>query len=541
MTSTHDSRERHGGPGGSGGSGTPADLLAAVRAGDRAARAGEVARARAVLAWLDAHPAESIRDAAGHGPDTGGALHGERALLLGGPGTPMIAEFCVADLGAALGTTTDSARILASDLLELRHRLPATWARVEALDLPLWRARRIATRTTVLDLDRAGAADRWLAPKAHRLGVPALDRTLTGLLRVQQAEAELVREAGGLEALALTDATTVHERLREQTRALSEAAAKLRNQQHVRIALPVQNRSGSPTAEDLAGLAWVDGRIDALDAADLDTSLDLIATRLAATAPAHTSEGCLRAQALGVLARGELVLPYDTSDADTAERPTDGAERIIDREHRTRATRELVLHVHLSAATLTRSTDGLMHAAGLATIESGPVRLVDEATVRAWAHAALADTGPTAGQTRLTIRPVLDLNEEHASTAYAPGPRLREQVILRDRTCVFPHCHRPARAADLDHIDPWHDPPDEPHRSGGSQPPQTCTDNLAALCRFHHRLKTHSGWTYRRTGPPTSPTYEWRSPTGRTYRRGPDGDVDDLGPRQPPGPLKPPV
>ncbi|QWC84938.1 hypothetical protein KLP28_15545 [Nocardioidaceae bacterium] len=289
MTSTHDSAE------GSGGSGTPADLLAAVRAGDRAARAGEVARARAVLAWLDAHPAESIHDAAGHGPDTGGALHGDRALLLGGPGTLMIAEFCVADLGAALGTTTDSARILASDLLELRHRLPATWARVEALDLPLWRARRIATRTTVLDLDRAGAADRWLALKAHRLGVPALDRTLTGLLRVQQAEAELVREAGGLEALALTDATTVHERLREQTRALSEAAAKLRNQQHVRIALPVQNRSGSPTAEDLAGLAWVDGRIDALDAADLDTSLDLIATRLAATAPAHTSDGCLRA------------------------------------------------------------------------------------------------------------------------------------------------------------------------------------------------------------------------------------------------------
>jgi hypothetical protein len=46
-------------------------------------------------------------------------------------------------------------------------------------------------------------------------------------------------------------------------------------------------------------------------------------------------------------------------------------------------------------------------------------------------------------------------------------------------------------------------------------PAQTNTLNLARLCRFHHRVKTHSAWTYRRRGPTT---LEWTSPHGRRYR-----------------------
>ncbi|MDP3966653.1 MAG: HNH endonuclease signature motif containing protein [Nocardioides sp.] len=84
-----------------------------------------------------------------------------------------------------------------------------------------------------------------------------------------------------------------------------------------------------------------------------------------------------------------------------------------------------------------------------------------------------------------------------------PPEWMREQVVLRDRTCVFPDCTRDARTADLDHI--------EPHVEGVGPPGQTTPANLAALCRRHHRLKTWTGWTYRRDGwaPDGRPLYEW--------------------------------
>ncbi|WP_426246700.1 HNH endonuclease signature motif containing protein [Nocardioides sp. LHG3406-4] len=103
---------------------------------------------------------------------------------------------------------------------------------------------------------------------------------------------------------------------------------------------------------------------------------------------------------------------------------------------------------------------------------------------------------------------VLDLHQPIVCDGYQPSARLREQVILRDRTCVFPWCTRPARGCDLDHI--------VPREHGGP----TSTANLAALCRRHHRLKTHSAWTYVRTGPAA---YTWTSPHGHTYVRDPAG------------------
>ncbi len=44
----------------------------------------------------------------------------------------------------------------------------------------------------------------------------------------------------------------------------------------------------------------------------------------------------------------------------------------------------------------------------------------------------------------------------------------------------------------------------------------TCSCNIAPLCRRHHRLKTHSGWSYDVLD---DATYLWRSPNGLTIRR----------------------
>ena len=54
------------------------------------------------------------------------------------------------------------------------------------------------------------------------------------------------------------------------------------------------------------------------------------------------------------------------------------------------------------------------------------------------------------------------------------------------------------------------------------QPGPTATSNLAALCRFHHRLKTHSAWHHRMTQPGV---FEWTSPHGHRFHRDPSGST----------------
>jgi hypothetical protein len=56
----------------------------------------------------------------------------ERAVRVGGPGTPEMAEFACAELGARLQLSPWSARRLIADALDARHRLPAIWTRVLA-------------------------------------------------------------------------------------------------------------------------------------------------------------------------------------------------------------------------------------------------------------------------------------------------------------------------------------------------------------------------------------------------------------------------
>ncbi len=121
----------------------------------------------------------------------------------------------------------------------------------------------------------------------------------------------------------------------------------------------------------------------------------------------------------------------------------------------------------------------------------------------------------------MTVRPVIDLHDQVSCPAYVVPDSIQEIVELRDRTCVFPHCTRPARASQKDHI--------EPFGAGGP----TSTDNLGCLCQHHHNLKTHTGWTYTMVEPGI---YLWRSPHGYTFLRDHEG-TQDLTPRpvDPPG------
>ncbi|GFZ91198.1 HNH endonuclease signature motif containing protein [Nesterenkonia alkaliphila] len=88
-------------------------------------------------------------------------------------------------------------------------------------------------------------------------------------------------------------------------------------------------------------------------------------------------------------------------------------------------------------------------------------------------------------------------------------PRLRDALIFRDGVCQHPGCTVPAERSDFDHKVPY-------ERDG-----PTSAENLWALCRRHHNMKSHG---YLLPPPPSTPwpppSRSGSSPPGRggTYR-----------------------
>ena len=237
-----------------------------------------------------------------------------------------------------------------------------------------------------------------------------------------------------------------------------------------------------PRPGDFAGTSWLEAAGDTQDLTAFYALVCEEAQRLGRLGDTDDYE-TRKAKALGLIAgrQDHLDLTGATGDAETPRRPV-----------RTN------LYVHVSLADLAT------HNVGSPVV--GEVERLGPATldlIRAWLADATA-----------RILPVLDLNRTDAAVQHDPPPRMRELVILRDRHCVFPRCGRDARQTDLDHIVPYL-PPDE-----GGPPGQTNPQNLAPLCRRHHRAKTFTGWDYHRT---RDGSYEWTSPHGHTWTVGPDG------------------
>ena len=253
----------------------------------------------------------------------------------------------------------------------------------------------------------------------------------------------------------------------------------------------------------------LEAEIDIADALDLDRVLAQGAATRAALG-STLSLGARRAQALGDLARTQSAL--DLAEARGGDDRSDLP-----------AAREVVLHAHFTATT-TDAADGEMTVFGpTGRLEEGQ-RLVLLDQVKAWC----ADS-----RTKVTIKPVIDLNTELSAPGYAIPDRIRDQIILRDGTCVFAWCSRPARDCDVDHVVP-HD--HDAEAEGRPQPGPTVTCNLAALCRHHHRLKTHTAWRYTVVGPGE---FEWTSPHGHRFHRDPTGSTAIEQPEQPEQPEPP--
>jgi hypothetical protein len=185
--------------------------------------------------------------------------------------------------------------------------------------------------------------------------------------------------------------------------------------------------------------------------------------------------------------------------------------------------RQVIIYVHLSEAALA-GTDPA------ARLERGD-SLVTVEQVRSWCGRP---------DTQVIIKPVIDLDTCTESATDQVSEAIKEQVALRDQTCVFPWCTRPARRCHPDTEEHAGEHPcDNDHIIARSRGGRTCSCNIAPLCRRHHRLKTHSPWTYTVVDPGT---YLWTSPHRYQYLRDPDGTTDvsrDRRPSRTPRPSEP--
>jgi hypothetical protein len=222
----------------------------------------------------------------------------------------------------------------------------------------------------------------------------------------------------------------------------------------------------------LDGTADLHARGDWKDLHDFEATVARVAAALKGEGDDRDLEA-RRARALGVL-------------ADPAQ-----ALALLEGRPAPAPTKQAVLYVHLS--------DLALSGADPLAVNETTGHNVLAAQVLEW----LART-----DTHVTIKPVIDLNEDLHTESYAIPDRLREQTKLINPTCVFAYCTIPARRCDCDHITAWDPGPDQ----GGP----TCSCNLAPLCRHHHRLKTLAGWKYYRIAPRV---FLWRDPTGHYYLR----------------------
>ena len=454
------------------------EVLDLARSQQRAEDDASARKLEAAALWADLHPAGSIH------PIASWSLPGiEHEEAIAGPGCPEVAEFCIAELGTVLGISTTAAKRLIGHSLELRHRLPRLWAAVHAGRVPAWRARLVAEATIhttpALTVESVAWVDAQITPYAAKVGPAQLERLVT-------------------EAIARQHPTEASDP--------DDPHPPCPDQRHVTV------HAGQV---GYGGTTQITAELDLADALDLDHALRAGAAELKSLGSAESLDA-RRSMALGHLARHQLALHLAAVDSAALDRDTVSGEASLP------AARALELHLHFNAS----QGDGLVIDT-FGQLDEGQ-RLVLLEQVKGWCGNS---------HTRVTLRPVIDLNTEIHTPGYVPTERQRDQIVLRDRTCVFPWCSHPARGCDLDHTTAY-DP--DAAAEGRAQPGPTTASNLGALCRRHHRLKTHGRWRVRQ---PASGVFEWTSPHGHTYRRDHTGTTrmsgradTDPDPPEPPDP-----
>ncbi|MGO1544426.1 MAG: DUF222 domain-containing protein [Gulosibacter sp.] len=136
------------------------------------------------------------------------------------------------------------------------------------------------------------------------------------------------------------------------------------------------------------------------------------------------------------------------------------------------------------------------------TLLSGRVDGTSPALLDGMLPMSFSEARQFAGEATSFERVLTDPITGHATCVdtYLPNRALRRFLQVRDRTCRFPGCVRPAAVSDLDHTTPFSE--------GG----ETSTRNLGHLCKGHHVQKHEKPWTVTNLG---GGVLQWQSPLGQ--------------------------
>ena len=416
--------------------------------------------------WAMAHPADRLDPAESAKPGR------EKAKLYGGEGTPEVTEFAAAEFGARMGRGTHAGRRHIAAALDLKLRLPRTWARVQALEVRDTYAIHLAEATRNLTLAEAA----WVDEETHEQADGRIPWTRFQTLvagKVAQAAPHLARE-------------------REERAARARFAKKL-------TPMPGDESAGM-------GTFMVRAPVPVIDA--LDAAITTLASRIERTLPASVTEAedaptadDLRVQAVALLAGG--LATGEGSDADLP----DLAELDL-RDLLPQTT--LVVHLYGGTSHTDPDTgDQVTVPPGRDHDETGqPLDLV----ARIDGHGAVSETWlreVLGHHTHIQVLPVLDIDGLAPVDAYEIPARHRRAVQLRHPVETFPHGYAASTSShvQIDHEVPWSRQP-----GGGA----TDVTNLGPLHTFHHRLKTHGGWQVRE---PYPGIHLWRDPHGGIHLR----------------------
>lgn len=373
---------------------TPAQVLARAEWAALDRRQAFVEEYDLALAWADLHGEAPAVEVDG----------GDRLVRLGGEGTPGVRDLCLAELAIARGEHLHATRSLLADLLDLRHRLPRTWAATQGLRLEPWVARKVA------------ALSRRLSPDAARI--------------VDTAVAEAAGQANG-RLLAIAEAKVIE----------ADEAARAAQLESARIATGVWLTSNR---DDAPGLRTVFARLQAADAVWVDATVQRVADLLAADADLravhHPELGErpgndeLRAAAFGWLARPhDLAALLGLLDQSDESRPG-GRQRAV-------------VFVHLHQAALDGTVTSAVARSGL-----GPLVLDQVVGLLGHAH--------------VDLHPVIDLNTGSTVNGYEHPEAVKRRGLLRTAGTVFPHATgTEANRIDHDHPVPY-DPLGPPGQTG---------------------------------------------------------------------------
>ncbi len=397
----------------------------------------------------------------------------ERAVRVGGAGTPLVMEFACAELGLVMGVGPLTAQALVRDAVDLRHRHPVLWAALGAGRGRVWKARQVAklTHAAGLSRDQARFVDAVTTPYLETLTWSAFTRLVEAkIIEADPTAAEARRLAHELARFVRTGATSEHGIITLIARAnAGEVVYFVAMCDRIAAILSLQGDRDPVEVRRSKALAILANPVRALQLLTRHTTTEPHPEDPDRTPPARCTP-CARPCRLAV---GDVADVVDVAGLDPERfRP------------------KAVLHVRISQHALD-GRSGVAYVEGLGSLSVPGLRNL-------------------LGHHHVTVRPVLDLRGQVPVEAYEVPAAMREALLLARPTSVFPWTR--TTHPDLDHTQPF---------VPGRKAKQTRVANLGPLDRRGHRIKTHGhGWIHRQ---PTPGTYLWRTPHGYWYRVDNDG------------------